>query len=383
MLPWTWTIAYRRFNQGVMIRFGRSRSVGAGTVVRLTAGLTVLLIGLAIGTLPGIVVATSAVAAGVTSEAIFAGPRRAARPAQRTGRRARWSTPHSPTGILPVLYSARPDRAAKPDREPHRQRSAQPHARPDLVAGGLAGGYRPGLYGARAWASCSMKWSSRCSTKPGLAPCSASSPCILVAGTTAISVPAIAATPLSRLWFAGRFRSPTRSCRAGVYRLWIALPLAGAKRPAKLVSGPDPALPPHAQITEAVVIFLVVDGAILIAGWPGGMTGLYVGLVAMVAAWLHRLYGSGCVRGDLRRKERRADRAGRMRPALRLRRLENRNTGFVDKGVPASELLPPLDNHHGVLPAEPERVRQGEPQSAPAGRWERSPGHTQDPASRS
>ena len=47
-LPWTWTIAYRRFNQGVMIRFGHSRWVGAGTVVRLTAGLSVLAAGLVI-----------------------------------------------------------------------------------------------------------------------------------------------------------------------------------------------------------------------------------------------------------------------------------------------------------------------------------------------
>ena len=34
MTPWTWSIAYRRFNQGVLIRFGRSKSVGMGTMVR-------------------------------------------------------------------------------------------------------------------------------------------------------------------------------------------------------------------------------------------------------------------------------------------------------------------------------------------------------------
>jgi hypothetical protein len=31
MLPWTWSIAYRRFHQGVLIRFGRSGMVGRGT----------------------------------------------------------------------------------------------------------------------------------------------------------------------------------------------------------------------------------------------------------------------------------------------------------------------------------------------------------------
>ena len=73
MLPWTWAIAYRRFNQGVLIRFGHAGSVGKGTFVRLAADLLVLLVGYMIGTIPGIIVATSAVAAGVISEAIYIG----------------------------------------------------------------------------------------------------------------------------------------------------------------------------------------------------------------------------------------------------------------------------------------------------------------------
>ncbi|NIR67615.1 MAG: hypothetical protein GWN61_23745, partial [candidate division Zixibacteria bacterium] len=36
MTPWTWSIAYRRFNQGVLIRFGHSNAVGIGSVVRLS-----------------------------------------------------------------------------------------------------------------------------------------------------------------------------------------------------------------------------------------------------------------------------------------------------------------------------------------------------------
>jgi hypothetical protein len=73
MLPWTWSIAYRRFNQGVLIRFGHSIVVGQGTFVRLVADITILVTGFIIGTIPGIIVATSAVAAGVISEAIFVG----------------------------------------------------------------------------------------------------------------------------------------------------------------------------------------------------------------------------------------------------------------------------------------------------------------------
>jgi hypothetical protein len=75
MLPWTWSIAYRRFNQGVLIRFGHSLSVGIGTAVRLAADALVLSIGFALGTEAGIVVACSAVMAGVMSEALYVGLR--------------------------------------------------------------------------------------------------------------------------------------------------------------------------------------------------------------------------------------------------------------------------------------------------------------------
>ena len=33
--PWTWSIAYRRFQQGVLIRSGHSDAVGVGTIIRL------------------------------------------------------------------------------------------------------------------------------------------------------------------------------------------------------------------------------------------------------------------------------------------------------------------------------------------------------------
>ncbi len=40
MTPWTWAIAYRRFQQGA-IRFGKTSAVGIGTAVRLTANALV------------------------------------------------------------------------------------------------------------------------------------------------------------------------------------------------------------------------------------------------------------------------------------------------------------------------------------------------------
>ncbi len=72
MLPFTWSIAYRRFHQGLLIRHGRSLSVSVGTVIRLVALVTGVLVGLWLG-LPGIVVGTMGIAAGVLTEAAFIG----------------------------------------------------------------------------------------------------------------------------------------------------------------------------------------------------------------------------------------------------------------------------------------------------------------------
>ena len=75
MTPWTWSIAYRRFNQGVLIRFGHSHEVGLGTLVRLAANAVVLTASYLIGVIPGAVVGASAATAGVIAEAVYIGRR--------------------------------------------------------------------------------------------------------------------------------------------------------------------------------------------------------------------------------------------------------------------------------------------------------------------
>ncbi len=74
MLPFTWSIAYRRFHQGLLIRSGQSLSVSIGTVIRLGALLLGCGVGFLLG-LPGIVVGTMGVATGVVAEAVFIGVR--------------------------------------------------------------------------------------------------------------------------------------------------------------------------------------------------------------------------------------------------------------------------------------------------------------------
>lgn len=71
--PWTWAIAYRRFHQGMLIRFNRSYVIGAGTIIRIAANSLVLVAGYLMGSIPGIVVASCAVIFGVLCEALYVG----------------------------------------------------------------------------------------------------------------------------------------------------------------------------------------------------------------------------------------------------------------------------------------------------------------------
>ncbi len=71
MTPWTFVIAHRRFNQGLLIRFHRSSEVWLGTLARVAANACVLGLGLAWGNLPGIAVGSAGFSTGVTVEMLF------------------------------------------------------------------------------------------------------------------------------------------------------------------------------------------------------------------------------------------------------------------------------------------------------------------------
>ncbi len=71
MVPWSWSIAYRRFNQGVLIRFGHSLAIGLGTGVRLLVSFAVLILGYFMHSLSGVVVAAVALAVGHIVETLF------------------------------------------------------------------------------------------------------------------------------------------------------------------------------------------------------------------------------------------------------------------------------------------------------------------------
>ncbi|NLN70232.1 MAG: hypothetical protein GX142_05545 [Chloroflexi bacterium] len=72
LTPWTFAIAYRRFQQGAMIRFDNSRMVSETTAVRLTTDVVVLAIGYSIGSIPGATLAAIAQGVSVSVEALYA-----------------------------------------------------------------------------------------------------------------------------------------------------------------------------------------------------------------------------------------------------------------------------------------------------------------------
>ena len=72
MTPWTAAIAWRRLNQGVLIRAGKSRAVLVGTVVRMSTLLVLLACGSMLHFGPGIMVGATAVAVAVCLEALYA-----------------------------------------------------------------------------------------------------------------------------------------------------------------------------------------------------------------------------------------------------------------------------------------------------------------------
>jgi hypothetical protein len=95
-LPWTFAVAYRRFHQGLMIRFGHSRSITVGTMIRFVADILVLTIVMKVQTIPGAVAATLMMVCGVITEAVYVGWR--VRPV------IQYELRHAPPVAVPVQW---------------------------------------------------------------------------------------------------------------------------------------------------------------------------------------------------------------------------------------------------------------------------------------
>jgi hypothetical protein len=285
LLPWTWSIAYRRFNQGVLIRFGHSQTIGIGTVIRLSADLLVMLVGFSMHTLPGIEVAACAISAGVISEAVYTGivvrpvlkyQLKLAAPVEPVLTYRKFFTFYIPLAMTSLMaYMINPIGSAAISRMPDALASL---AAWPVVTGLVFMTRSLGVaFNEVVVALLDEHGSTRSLRRFTFG----------LAGMTTLILVVLAATPLSRFWFVVVSDLSPQLARMAQIGIWIALPMPclnvfqswfqGAILHSKVTRG----------ITEAVVIYLGSAAILLSAGivW-GGMSGLYVALASFVISML-------------------------------------------------------------------------------------------------
>lgn len=280
MIPWTWSIAYRRFHQGVLIRFGHSKTVGLGTVVRLTTNIVVLIIGFSLGSLPGIMVGSAAVACGVMSEALYV--RKVVRPVLQNELKPAplvkppltwpdfWSfyIPLVLTALLTLL--ANPIGSAAMNRMPLAIESLAVW----LVITGL-------IFILRAVGMAYNEVVVALLDTPGGYMSLKRFTILLSLMTTGVLL-AITATPFSQFYFEDIFALRPELASIAVRALWLALPLPALSVLQSWYQGAILYSQRTGGITESVLVYLVTSVVVLGIGiYSGNVIGLYVGLSAL------------------------------------------------------------------------------------------------------
>ncbi len=279
MTPWTWSIAYRRYHQGVLIRFGHSKAVGAGTAVRLTADAAVLAAGYLIGTLLGVVVATAAVATGVVSEALYVGwvvrpvLRDQLRPATAVSPVLTWRAFFS--FYIPLALTSLIGLVAQPIGSAGLSRMPEPIE--SLAVWPVITGL---LFLSRSLGFAYNEVVVALLDERGMAPSLGRFAAVLVAATSAV-VFLIAVTPLSAFWFGRLSALPPHLTALARTGLLLTLPIPAFSVLQSWCQGTIVNSRRTRGITEAVVVYLVANVALLWVGVTWGQAiGLYVGLAA-------------------------------------------------------------------------------------------------------
>ncbi len=292
MLPWSWAIGFRRFQQGVMIRFGHSEAVGIGTLVRLATDAVALGVGYSLGFLPGVAVAAISQIMGVLSEAIYAGFRvrpvleKDVIPVQALTALS-WKAfglfylPLALTSLLSLIWNPIGSAALSRMNEPLSSLAVWP------VVTGLVFILRsPGI----AFNEVVVAMLDR----PGTAHWLSRFCVILAVGTTSIFL-LLAATPLAGLWFQQVSALPSDLADLARKGFWLGLPLPIMSVLQSWYQGAVLHSRNTRAIPESLSVFLVVVLALLTAGvvW-NGLPGLYIAMAAFLianaaqTAWLWR-----------------------------------------------------------------------------------------------
>ena len=294
MTPWSWAIASRRFQQGVLIRCGHSRAVGVGTMARLATNALVLALGFSSAALPGIAVGCSAIAAGVTAEALFIGWR--VRPVLASDLpsvppqgvaaldRRRFARFYTPLALTPFLtLAAQPLGAAAMAR--------MPAALSSLAAWPAVHGL---IFLTRSLGIAYNEVVVALLAKPGASAALQRFQKRLMLGATAILL-ALALTPLSSLWFEVLSGLPPELAELSRAALVFALALPACSVLHSWYQGVLLHVSHSRPITEAVGVSLLVTSLVLAAGtYMESVTGIFACLAALSAgaiaqaAWLAR-----------------------------------------------------------------------------------------------
>lgn len=272
MVPWTWPIAYRRFCQGVLIRFDRSKDVSIGTFIRLCAMSSTLLLTWRFGNMQGVAVAGCAVIAGVLAEAVYAGWRvqRVARehlshvdvehPPMRGSDFAAFYIPLGMTSL--ITLAAQPMCAAAMGRMPMEIESL---ALWPVMIGLIFMLQALGL----AYNEVVVAWVGRPEAKKALWQFT-----VLLSLGTGGALALLAATPLSTLWLATLSNLPPELVEIGELAMWLAIPIPAMRGINSWYQGILVHQRTTRAITESVALYMLVAGIILIYGiktaqWPG------------------------------------------------------------------------------------------------------------------
>ncbi len=282
IVPWTWAIAYRRFQQGVLIRFGHSGAVGVGTLVRLGADCAALAAGYFSHLLPGVAVAAFAQASGVVSEAIYAGLR--VRPVLKhdlrlapVDERLTWRgfadfyIPLALTSLISLLWQPVGSAAL----------SRMPGALESLAAWPVVSGLVSLLRSfGTAYNEAVVALLDRDHAWPSLHRFTL----WMASATTALHL-LIAATPLAGLYFARFSALPPDLAALARTGFWIALPMPALTVLQSWFQGSILFGRRTRGVPESVAIFFVTALLALGAGVSlGRWTGLYVATAAFVLA---------------------------------------------------------------------------------------------------
>lgn len=288
MTPWSWAIAFRRTQQGVMIRFGHPKAVGVGTIVRLSANGIVLLAGYLARSLPGIVVASSAVAVGVVAEAIYAGLR--ARPIIRQQLRL---TPRAETPLtlraflafyIPLAMTSLISLLVQPIGSATMSRL--PRALDSLAVWPVLSGLLFVLRsGGIAYKEAVISLLDEPNARRNLRRFTA----MLTMGGTALLV-LIAVTPLARLWFGNVMALSPTLLKLGQHGLILGLFFPAIATLDSWFQGRLMHRRHTRSITEGVMLYTVVIAAGMGAGIAldrlgAHVVGVYVAVVIFQIAW--------------------------------------------------------------------------------------------------